>query len=209
MLVRKALTITFARRLAIGFNAVAMIMALCVNWLVAVIALVTILLLLAYNLRLKKVPLAGNLVVAALAGLTFVTGGLAIDPQLAFRLPGPLLPALFAFFFHLVREIVKDVQDMAGDGSADLRTLPRLIGPQRALLTALGLFAALTLLTLIPIFTGWFGRWYHIIVVYVVDLPLLAFLIVLWGNPTPRMLVIGSTALKVGMALGMLALVLA
>ncbi|MCP4683909.1 MAG: UbiA family prenyltransferase [bacterium] len=209
VLVRGALSPAFARNLAIGLNLVAVLLAVSVSWWLAVVALITILLLLAYNMTLKKIPLAGNVVVALTAGLTFLTGGIAVDPYLAFRLPGPIIPMAFAFFFHLVREIVKDVQDIEGDRRSGVRTLPQIIGVSASLLTALGLFVVLTVLTCMPIFFGWFGDTYKVIAVYVVDLPLLALLIFLWGNPSSRMLAASSAFLKIGMTLGVVALVLA
>ncbi len=209
VLVRGALSPVFARNLAIGLNLAALILAASVSMWLAGVALVTILLLLAYNFSLKKIPLVGNFVVALLAGMTFLTGGIAVDPYLAFRLPGPLIPLTFAVFFHLVREIIKDVQDIEGDRRSDVKTLPQVIGVPASLLTALVLFAVLTILTCVPVFAGWFNDTYKVIAVYVVDLPLLALLIFLWGNPSPKMLAAGSAALKVGMVLGLVALVLA
>lgn len=209
VLVRGAVSPALARNLAIGCNLAALILAAAVSlWLTAV-ALITILLLLAYNFRLKRIPLAGNIVVALLAGMTFLTGGMAVDPYLAFRLPGPLIPFAFAFFFHLVREIVKDVQDIEGDRQSGVKTLPQIVGVSASLLTALALFAVLTVLTCLPILSGWFGDTYKIIAVYVVDLPLLALLIFLWGNPNRTMLAVSSAALKAGMVLGLVALILA
>lgn len=208
VLVRRAVSLRMARRLAIAFNVVALIMAGLVNWWVAGTALVTIGLLVAYNLYLKRVPLAGNAVVALLAGLTFITGGLAVDPGLVWRLPGALIPAVFAVFFHLVREIVKDVQDIEGDSRAGISSLPQIVGVSNSLMIALGLFVVLVVLTYIPILQRWFEQPYETITVYVVDLPLLALLIIVWGNPTRILLTVGSAALKVGMALGLVALVL-
>jgi len=209
VLVRGGLTRKYARNLAIALNVAAFIMSLAVSFWVSVFALVTIGLLFAYNLYLKRIPLVGNLVVALLAGMTFLTGGLAVDPVLVFRLPGPLIAAVFAFLFHLTREIVKDVQDMEGDRQAGLNTLPLVWGVSKSLQLALGLFAVLVIFTYLPIFKGWFGRTYEVITVYVVDLPLLALMIFVLTNPSPRMLTIGSLALKIGMILGLIALVLA
>jgi geranylgeranylglycerol-phosphate geranylgeranyltransferase len=209
VLVRGGLTLTYARNLTIALNVAAFVMSLAVSLWVSAIALVTIGLLLAYNLYLKRIPLLGNSVVAFLAGLTFVTGGLAAEPALTFRLPGPLIAAIFAFLFHLVREIIKDVQDMEGDRQAGLNSLPLVWGVSKSLHLALGLFAVLVLFTYWPVFRGWFGRTYEVITVYVVDLPLLALLIFVSANPSPRMLTFGSIALKIGMTLGLLALILA
>ena len=209
VLVQGKLSIRFAARLAIVLNVVALAIALLVNYLVFLVALAALGLLMAYNFYLKRIPLLGNLIIAVLGGLTFITGGLAVDVVATASLPGPLIPAVYALLFHLVREIVKDVQDIDGDRAAGLTTFPMVAGVRTALLTALLLFLVLVLLTYVPIVAGWFGYWYRVITVYVVDLPILALLILVWGNPTRNMLAIGSNVLKVGMALGVVALLLA
>lgn len=209
VLVRGGLTRKYARNLTIVLNLVALAMSLAVSLWVTAVAFVTICLLFAYNLHLKRIPLVGNSVVALLAGLTFITGGLAVEPTLTLRLPGPLIAAVFAFLFHMVREIVKDVQDMEGDRQAGLNSLPLVWGVSKSLNLAMGFFVALVLFTYWPVAQGWFGRTYEVITVYCVDLPLLALLIFVITNPSPKMLTIGSTALKIGMILGLLALILA
>lgn len=203
------LSVRFAVSLAALCGGVALIVAWSVNWPVTITVVAALILLLAYNFRLKHIPLLGNFVVAVLGGLTFVTGGLAVKMAWTWQLPGPLIPAIFALLFHLVREILKDVEDLEGDRQAGIRTLPQVVGPRPALGVALGLFVVLTVLTLVPVLAGWFGLVYKVITVYIIDLPLLVLLIVIWGNPSPRMLAVGSLGLKIGMALGVVALVLA
>lgn len=209
VLVRGALSKYEAVVLAVAVNLLALILALAVNMLVAIVAAAVILLLLAYNIRLKRVPLVGNAVIAIMGGLTFLTGGLAVDQMLALTLPGPLIPAGFALFFHIVREIIKDVQDLEGDRQVGIRTFPQVVGVRSSLSLALGLFVLLVLLTCLPILFGWYGSTYKIITVYIIDLPLLLLLIFVWGNPTPSMLRAASVGLKGGMALGIVALLLA
>lgn len=206
VLVRQALSRRFAAVLAIGLAAAAVGIALTVSWPVTLIGLAAIALLAAYNLRLKRVPLLGNTVIALLGGMTFITGGLAVDPGRTFRLPGPVIPAVFAFLFHLVREIVKDVQDREGDRRLGVTTLPHRIGVRKSLLVALALFVVLVASTLAPIAAGWFGGWYTVITVFLVDLPLTVLLILMCVNPSVRLVRVGSTALKAGMLLGVLAL---
>ncbi|MBN1211307.1 MAG: geranylgeranylglycerol-phosphate geranylgeranyltransferase [candidate division Zixibacteria bacterium] len=209
VLVRGTISRTRAINMTVVFALTAVVLALAVNITVTIVVVVALGLLLLYNLRLKKIPVLGNITVAVLSALTFLTGGWAVNHSWVFDLPGPLIPAVFAFFFHLVREILKDVEDIEGDRRAGVETLPQIIGVSRSLLIAIGLFFILVVLTYIPILTGWFGRAYEIITVYIVDLPLLLLLILVWGNPSPRMLRSGSYALKAGMALGLLALLLA
>lgn len=189
-------------------NLIALVLGWSVNSPVLICVVIAIILLAWYSLFLKGIPVTGNMVIASLAGLTFMTGGVAIDTQLATILPGPIIPALFAFFFHLVREILKDVEDIEGDRRTNIRTLPQVIGVSASLGLCLGLFFILTILTYIPVLKGWFGLAYEVMVVYIVDLPLLALLIFIWGNPNRRLLRLGSVSLKVGMLIGMAALVI-
>jgi len=198
-----------ARLVAFGAHVLAVGLGALVNWWVLGTVVLALGLLFAYNLWLKKVPFVGNLVIAVLSALTFLTGGVAVDTVLAWHLPGPLIPAAFALLFPLVREILKDCDDLSGDRRGGVVTLPELVGTQAAVGLALLLFFALVLLTYVPVYFDWFSRPYEVITIYLVDLPLLAYLIFVWGNPTRRLLRIGSLALKAGMLLGMLALVIA
>jgi len=208
LLVTKEISKTAAIRLAVLFTIGSLALSLLVNKAAFLSVSFAILLLALYNFKAKKIPVLGNLIVAILGGMTFITGGLAVDSRLAFELPGPLIPAIFAFLFHLAREIVKDVEDVEGDRLQGVRTLPQMVGVSKALLTALGVFFLLSLVSIIPVFNGWFGRSYEVIAVYLIDLPTLLLLIFVWGNPTQKMLKTGSLALKGGMILGILALVL-
>jgi len=78
----------------------------------------------AYNRFLKGLPLVGNLVVALLS-----TMPVAI-PIMNFGLPQPKLSmlAFLAFMLTFAREITKDIEDMEGDKSKNLKTLPLLVG---------------------------------------------------------------------------------
>lgn len=209
VLVTGALSPQYAFWLTIGCAVAAVGLALPVNLDVLIAVLLAAAFLVAYNLYLKNLPVAGNLVVAVLGGMTFMVGGMAADPSLAWVLPGPLIPAVFAVFFHLVREIIKDARDIEGDRAVGSASLPLTFGVQAALSTALVLFVVLVLLTIVPVVTGWFGPTYKVIAVYLIDLPVLALLIFIWGNPTTKMLSVGSAVLKLGMALGVIALLVA
>lgn len=206
VLVRQALSRRYVITLAIILNMAALGVALTVSTAVALIGLVAVGLLMAYNLWFKRVTFLGNIVIALLGGLTFLTGGMAVDVAGAFQLPGPLIPALFAFLFHLVREIIKDVQDIEGDRRLGVKTLPQAIGVGWSLRLALGFFLVLVAATLVPIVLGWFGGWYKLITIYIMDLPLGALLLFICLRPTERMLRAVSWALKAGMVIGIAAI---
>jgi 4-hydroxybenzoate polyprenyltransferase len=76
-----------------------------------------------YAARGKQAGLAGNAAVAALAALAVGYGALAAawtDP--AARPERALVPAALAGLLHLMRELVKDAQDLPGDRQAGRRT---------------------------------------------------------------------------------------
>lgn len=202
-------TLPDARKLAIGCALVAILIAPWVNLWVLVMVVGALLLLYFYNIYFKRLPLVGNLTIALLAAMSFLTGGLACDPFLTWLLPGPLIPATFAFLYHWVREILKDCDDVTGDVYRGVTTLPQLVGIQSAAGIALAVFFVLVLMTFVPVYYRWFSRAYEIMTIYLVDLPLLGLLIFVWGNPSPRLLRIGSLALKIGMGVGLLALLIA
>ncbi len=78
-------------------------------------------LMISYEVKLKKMGLSGNITIATLTGLLFVFSG-SIYGELML----PLILALLAGLATLGREITKDIQDMKGD--LDRNTLPMKIG---------------------------------------------------------------------------------
>lgn len=95
-----------------------------------------------YSYKYKYLPAAGNLVVAALSALTVIIYWVFEFYQLKGQ-PEPfieasryfllinhlLLPvAGFAFIVSLIREIIKDVQDLEGDTRFGCKTLPVVMG---------------------------------------------------------------------------------
>ncbi|WP_324672923.1 geranylgeranylglycerol-phosphate geranylgeranyltransferase [Hymenobacter sp. GOD-10R] len=92
--------------------------------LLGLVNLGSALLLWGYSARFKRLPLVGNLAIALL------TAALVLLPELQLR-TGHLtvwVYALAAFLLTMVREIIKDVEDMRGDAQHDCRTLPIVWG---------------------------------------------------------------------------------
>ena len=115
--------------------------------LVAVILVAAVTLLLAYEFRFKKAGFAGNLVVAFLTGIVFLYGGAAAGNAAV------LLPfGAMAFLATLSREIVKDMEDIAGDVGRS--TLPKRYGMGAASAWARGAVVGGVALSLVPL--AWF-----------------------------------------------------
>jgi 4-hydroxybenzoate polyprenyltransferase len=105
--------------------------------LLGLVNLGSALLLWGYSVRFKRVALVGNVSIATL------TGALVLLPELQLRtgVASVWQYALAAFLLTVVREIVKDVEDMRGDAQHDCHTLPIVWGVARTKWVA-GLFLA-------------------------------------------------------------------
>ena len=167
------------------------------------VALSAVGLLVLYDILLKRLPLAGNLAVALLGGAAFLYGGMAVG-----RTEGALVPAALAFLFHLGRELIKDAEDVDGDGEAGARTLAVVRGRGSSLRWASTTLLLTALLAPLPFFLGMY-RWPYVVLVLSGVDPVLAYVArVLLGNPDRRTLGRLSSILKAAMLLGLAALAL-
>ncbi len=118
--------------------------------LLGVILAVAVGSLLGYELKLKARGFVGNLTVALLTGLVFLYGGAAVGDALV------LAPfAAMAFLATLSREVIKDMEDVAGD--VGRTTLPQTHGLSTASGVARGAAVAAGVLSFVPLL--WFVRW--------------------------------------------------
>ncbi len=203
------LSSAFACRLGIGLNLIGLVLPLFVNFASELVAVLAVALLLAYNYRLKRLPLVGNLVIALLTGGTLVMGGVATSVQQTFDLPGPLIPALYAVFLHLMREMVKDILDMEGDRKNGRRTLPIVLGVRASLVGVLVLSICLSVAVYWPVVLEWFGYQYGYVAGIGICLPVVSMSIITLVRPSTLMLRVFSMVLKVAMGIGLFALFLA
>ncbi|RAR72593.1 geranylgeranylglycerol-phosphate geranylgeranyltransferase [Flavobacterium aciduliphilum] len=98
-----------------------------------------------YASYLKRIALLGNILIAALLAFSVIIIGIFdIFPntfdvnraQMAVAFSILLDYAKFAFCLNLVREIVKDIEDISGDATYGLQTLPILIGATKTRIIA-------------------------------------------------------------------------
>jgi 4-hydroxybenzoate polyprenyltransferase len=119
---------SIARRFAILFHTVLSFsgvgIGFLLSWKIGIINFLSAFLLWLYSNYLKRQPFVGNLTVALLTGLAIelINVLYAINNQLV------TIYALFAFFMTLIREIIKDMEDLKGDNSFGCRTLPIIWG---------------------------------------------------------------------------------
>ena len=150
-----------------------------------------------YSPLLKRRGLPGNVAVALVAGLPLLYGALAVG-----RPAAGLVPWTLAAWLHLVREIVKDLDDQAGDAALGRRTLPLVIGSRRAGVVAAILAAAFVPLSLALPARAHYGGAYFLIALFA-QLAVLAVASRLFAGHRAR----NSLLLKGAMLVGIVALV--
>ena len=121
------------------------------GWVTRLFVLATILLLWLYSRFFKKAYLIGNIIVALLstAPLVLLTVIEIRDFGISYQFPIILLFIYFSFWTSLIREIVKDCEDIEGDKAAGAQTLPIVSGLSNAiaLLSLLIVFIIAVLIT--------------------------------------------------------------
>jgi 4-hydroxybenzoate polyprenyltransferase len=84
----------------------------------------SVFLLWLYSNSLKRLPFIGNFTVALLTGLSIYL----VEVYYRVGSSTVLIYAAFSFFMTLVREIIKDMEDLKGDNTFGCRTLPIVLG---------------------------------------------------------------------------------
>lgn len=113
----------------------------------------------AYNWRLKRYGLLGNLVVSLSVGSTFIFGGVVVGRPWD---PIVLWFGGLAFLLDLGEEIAADAMDVRGDALAGSRSLAIVWGQRAALVTSAVIFGLVIIVSLIPLAAGWLRPIYAI-----------------------------------------------
>lgn len=174
--------------------------AFAVGPLAGAATLIPLLILSIYTLRLKRTPLAGNLLVSVLVAYALLYGGLRAP-----RFERLLIPALLALLLNLSREIIKDLQDESGDRQTGGGTTAELPSQLLRILISI-LFAAYLFLLPLPWLRHEFG-WSYGAIALLSIVPLHSVLCKrLWRKDWLLLLPSLSRLLKIEMLLGLAAL---
>lgn len=163
-----------------------------------------------YSKKLKGTIMFGNLLIAALSSLVVV---ILLISELPWRGGEALLHritqiivafSLFAFLSSLLREIVKDIEDIEGDRQADIRTIATVYGVSKSGWVALFISAILLSSLILASVYEWegfslFGQFYAVLLI----LFLSAIMIQIYRSTNPRDFRRISMVLKVFMAAGL------
>ncbi len=192
------LTIQQAYGLYISSVFLSILISLFLNEVALAIVLFSIILLFFYSKYLKSILLVGNMTVAFLTSLVFIFGGVVVENPTA-----AIVPAIFAFLINLIREIVKDIEDVEGDSKADLVTFPIKFGDKKSKILILFVIISLILFTLYPFLTQLYKIEYFIVVMVIVNPILVYCLKKLFEDSSQKNLKKISNLLKLSMVLGL------
>lgn len=146
VIVGKSVSEKTAYTLFITFNVIGVLVGFYLSHLVGrsgffALFVVISALLYIYASYLKQILLVGNIVISALVSMSVILVGLfELLPVITTQNQETQLTffkiifdyAVFAFLLNLVREMIKDIQDIDGDHKAGMNTLPIAIGRERA-----------------------------------------------------------------------------
>lgn len=122
------------------------------GWQIALINFLSAFLLWWYSNNLKRLPFVGNFSIALLTGTSIYMVALLFggDDTLI------IIYSSFAFFMTLVREIIKDMEDLKGDSTFGCKTLPIVWGFRKTkqFLYAVVFIFCMTVLILDLLFTA-------------------------------------------------------
>lgn len=159
-------------------NFVVALLALLVSFRAVLFFSVYIFLIWFYSHKLKKYPIIGNLTASLLAVLPFF----AILLYYKNLYPQIFAHATFLFLLLLIREIIKDLENIKGDIANGYQTIPVKYGEVFAKKT----ITALTIITILPVYflVEIYDVGYMDIYFYVSLIILIFFLLYLWKSTT-------------------------
>ena len=131
-------------------------------------------LLILYEIIFKKIPLLGNIIISLLVGSVFIytEAGLTNNIVVTWKL------FILAFILNLIREIIKDIQDIKGDHFNNITTLPIFIGLFPSIIFLRVLSLIFILVSFHPSYTHQYSIYYIPLIFFSIHIPLLY---IMWG----------------------------
>lgn len=110
-----------------------------------------------YASNFKRMPLVSNLVVSWLSVSVYIAAGFVSDGPIGGNIA---LLTMMSFFAMMAREIIKDVEDMAGDKKGGAMKLPSVIGKNASVWLSRAFSLVAIALVPVPYALGMAGKWY-------------------------------------------------
>lgn len=193
------------------------------EWLISFINIFCVVVLVLYSTTFKRKLLSGNLIIAALTAwvilVVYIFGGADVfsisgwapqTPELDVRrlFKFMLLYTSFAFIMTLIREVIKDLEDMEGDRKYKCTTMPIAWGvPAAKVFTAVWITVCMAALAIVQLYAWQLGWWWAAL--YIIGLtifPLAAMLKKLYTAAKPSDYHLLSNMVKLIMLAGILSM---
>jgi 4-hydroxybenzoate polyprenyltransferase len=190
------LKVYFSLNFAVAF------IAFLISWRAFLFFSVYIFLIWFYSHKVKKFVIIGNLMATFMAVLPFF----AILLYYKNFYEVILAHASFLFLLLLIREMIKDLENIKGDLANDYKTIPILYGEE----ISKKIITALTLLTILPVYIliEKFNVGYMDLYFYSCLIILIFFLLYLWKSTTKEQFLLLHNVLKFLIVAGVFCIVL-
>lgn len=139
------------------------------SYLLGITNLICVCLLFIYSIVLKRKPLSGNIIIALLTAWTVLVVTFCESNRLIIQNEHlniskitrlTFLYAGFAFITSLIREMIKDMEDIEGDSKYNCRTFPIVFGMNAAkIYVSIWLIVLIALLSIMTVYVLQFGWW--------------------------------------------------
>jgi len=185
-----------------SLNFIVVFLAIFVSWRAFLYFSAYIFLIWFYSHKIKKIPIIGNLTSAFLSILPFFAVFLYYKNyyEVIFG------HASFLFLLLLIREMIKDLENIKGDLANDYKTIPIIFGEtiSKRIITTLTLFTVIPVYVLIEIFdVGYMDIYFYSCLIV-----LIFFLLSLWKSNTKEQYVLLHNVLKFLIVAGVFSIIL-
>jgi len=196
MVIEKIIKRRTAILLHLFFSITGIIISIYVAWytnvIIAIANIICTIVLWFYSTTFKRKLLSGNIIIAALTSwaivvLYFAVNDVYLNNDAHFYIMNEAMKRIymftalyagFAFVISLIREVVKDMEDMEGDKSYGCKTLPIVLGvPAAKVFTGVWLVVLIGAIALIQIYAFYSAWWWSgIYSLFLLILPLIIIL---------------------------------
>ena len=128
-----------------GITLAGILLGFAAGWMIGISCLFAAFLLWFYSNLLKRLPFLGNFAIALLTALSIFIVWLYCRQNLGLILGY----SIFGFFSTLIREVIKDMEDLKGDQTFGCKTIPILWGIRRTKSFVLAMILAFTVLFIV------------------------------------------------------------
>lgn len=222
--VSRVISVSHSKWLAVGLALTGLITGLYASSLVNELSYIFLLLVhfiivFLYSAYLQRIAILGNLAIAICAFWIYVLiywfftkensyasflEALVGLLDKTFKILTLFLYGGFSFLITLIRELIKDIEDIDGDYNVGMKTLPIIIGVKRArnVVVFLSMFFALALSIVVGQLFYEEHWWMFAFLFVMMLIPFLYFLFLLWNTSEKAEFTYLSSLLKVIMILG-------